>query len=85
LKLKPACKWCAFLRSRAWTASDQRKSLLRKKAVALVGWMGEACAGGGRQQEGQLAAAAKLASMSVLVSVPQQLITAALRVLLMPN
>ena len=25
LKLKPACKWCAFLRSRAWTASDQRR------------------------------------------------------------
>jgi hypothetical protein len=61
--------------------SDQRKSLLRKKAVALVGWMGEACGGGGKAAG--RAAAVKLTSMSV--SVPQQLSTAALRVLLMPN
>ena len=65
------------------TASDQRKSLLRKKAVALVGWMGEACGRGGKAAG--RAAAVKLASMSVSVSVPQQLSTAALRVLLMPN
>jgi hypothetical protein len=50
LSLKPACKWCAFMRRRAWTASEQRKSLLRKKAVALalVGWMDVGEAGGGQ-------------------------------------
>jgi hypothetical protein len=80
LKLKPACKWCAFLRSRAWTASDQRSHCCgRRRWCWLDGWAKLAGGGGARQQEGLLAAAAKLASMSVLV--PQQLSTATLRVL----